>query len=121
MSTQSDQTVLSALTSAAVANEVRRTSLELLEMAGTPDGQREAAAERLDRQLYKDPPLRSWRVWATVSGVLTGILAIPEVQIALTAAVAGAVPVAWAPVATAVLTALLAGMSKARDPRPVRP
>jgi hypothetical protein len=37
-----------------------------------------------------------------------------------TAAVAAAVPVAWAPVATAALTALLAAISKRRDPRPTK-
>ena len=79
-----------------------------------------AAEAQIDRMVYQDKSLASWRIWATVSGVVTAILAVPEVQVALTAAVAAAVPVAWAPVATAALTAILAAISKRRDPRPTK-
>ena len=112
--------ILSAVTAAAVAREVKRTSLEVLEQAGTPQAQQEQAAEWIDRQLYQDPPLQSWRVWGGVWSGLTAVLILPEVQAAIGALVGVVLPPVYVPIATAVLGALWPIISKRRDQRPVR-
>jgi hypothetical protein len=72
---------------------------------------RAEAVAAIERIVTQSPKWQSERVWATVFGVLTAVLAVPEVQVYLGP---------WAPVATAALTAVLAGWSKATDPRPTR-
>lgn len=106
--------------SAHAAVDAKRTVEEALRLSHAPASDRDAANRLLERMMYQDRPLSSWRVWAVVWGVASAVLAVPEVQMILTAAVAGAVPVAWAPVATAALSAALAAVSKRRDPRPER-
>lgn len=73
------------------------------------------------RTLTQDPLGVSKRVGAAIMALLTGLLAIPEVQVHLVQALgnlAGAGP--WAPVITAGLAAALSSWSKASDPRPAR-
>jgi len=70
-----------------------------------------AAREAIKAVVTQDPGLESKRIWAAVFAVLTAILAVPEVQALLGA---------WTPVATAVLSAVLASWSKVFDPRPIR-
>lgn len=72
---------------------------------------RTEAVAIIKRIVMQSPKWQSERVWATVFGVLTAVLAVPETQAYLGP---------WAPVATAALTAILAGWSKATDPRPTR-
>lgn len=68
----------------------------------------------------QDPLHKSWRVWGAVLSTVAAALAVPEVQTALQDALGTVVPVAWAPVITALLGALGPVVSKARDTRPVR-
>jgi hypothetical protein len=70
-----------------------------------------AAEAAIDQVVKQSSPLQSERVWAAVFAVLTAALAAPEVQALLGP---------WAPVATALVSAVLAGWSKATDPRPTR-
>jgi hypothetical protein len=70
-----------------------------------------AAEAAIDQVVKQSTPLRSERVWAAVFAVLTAALAAPEVQALLGP---------WAPVATALVSAVLAGWSKFTDPRPTR-
>jgi hypothetical protein len=72
---------------------------------------REAAEAAIDQMVKQSTPLRSERVWAAVFAVLTAALAAPEVQALLGP---------WAPVATALVSAVLAGWSKFTDQRPTR-
>jgi hypothetical protein len=72
---------------------------------------RAEAAKIIEAVVTQDPPWQSHRIWSMVLGVLTAVLAVPEVQ---------ALMGPWAPVVTAVLAAGLAGWSKASDPRPTR-
>jgi hypothetical protein len=53
----------------------------------------------------------SKRVWAAVFGAATAVLLVPEVQALLGH---------WAPIATAIVSALLAVLSKLTDARPAR-
>jgi hypothetical protein len=70
-----------------------------------------AAEAAIDAVVKQSAPLHSERVWAAVFAALTAVLAAPEVQ-----AILGP----WAPVATALLSAVLAGWSKLSDQRPTR-
>jgi hypothetical protein len=70
-----------------------------------------AAEVAIDQVTKQSPVGSSRRVWAAIFAVLTAALAAPEVQALLGP---------WAPVATATLAAVLAGWSKASDPRPTR-
>ena len=70
-----------------------------------------AAEAAIDNVVKQSAPLHSERVWAAVFAALTAVLAAPEVQ-----AILGP----WAPVATALLSAVLAGRSKFTDHRPTR-
>ena len=70
-----------------------------------------AAEAAIDRVVKQSVPLHSERVWAAVLAALTAVLAAPEVQ-----AILGP----WAPVATALVSAVLAGWSKFSDQRPTR-
>jgi hypothetical protein len=72
---------------------------------------RTEAEAAIDRVVKQSAPLHSERVWAAVFAALTAVLAAPEVQ-----AILGP----WAPVATALLSAVLAGWSKFSDQRPTR-
>lgn len=69
------------------------------------------AMDAIERVVTQDPGMESKRVWAAMFAVLTAILAAPEIQEMLGA---------WAPVATAILSAVLASWSKLSDPRPTR-
>ena len=85
---------------------------KLVESDALPDIQdRKGAAAAIDRVVKQSAPLHSERVWAAVFAALTAVLAAPEVQ-----AILGP----WAPVATALLSAVLAGWSKLSDQRPTR-
>ena len=84
----------------------------LVESDALPDIQDfRAATAAIDRVVKQSAPLHSERVWAAVFAALTAVLAAPEVQ-----AILGP----WAPVATALLSAVLAGWSKLSDQRPTR-
>jgi len=72
---------------------------------------RVTAAAAIDQVVKQSPILQSERIWAVVFAVLTAALAAPEVQ-----AILGP----WAPVATTLVSAVLAGWSKFTDPRPTR-
>lgn len=72
---------------------------------------RAEALTAIERVVMQSPAMQSERVWAVVFAVLTAVLAVPEVQALLGP---------WAPVATAAVSAALAGWSKASDPRPTR-
>jgi len=80
----------------------------------TPDARGELFA-----RFFQDPLRRSKRAWSALLGLATAILAMPEVQ-ALILAHLGTYSGEWAPVATAAASAVLAGWSKAADPRPRR-
>ena len=69
------------------------------------------AEAAINQVVKQSTPLHSERVWAAVFATLTAVLAAPEVQ-----AILGP----WAPVATALLSAGLAGWSKFSDARPTR-
>jgi hypothetical protein len=70
-----------------------------------------AAEAAIDRVVKQSAPLHSERVWAAVLAALTAVLAAPEVLDILGH---------WAPVVTALLSAVLAGWSKLSDQRPTR-
>ena len=70
-----------------------------------------AAEAAIDQVVKQSDPLHSERVWAAVFAALTAVLAAPEVLDILGP---------WAPVATALLSAVLAGWSKFSDQRPTR-
>lgn len=85
---------------------------ELIEKRTLPSiHDRLEAVQALEAVVAQSPPGASRRVWATVFAAMTAVLAVPEVQAMLGP---------WAPVATAVVSALLAAWSKASDPRPTR-
>jgi hypothetical protein len=69
------------------------------------------AEAAIDRVVKQSAPIHSERVWAAVFAALTAVLAAPEVLDILGP---------WAPVATALLSAVLAGWSKFSDQRPTR-
>ena len=69
------------------------------------------AEAAIDQVVRQSPPMQSQRVWAAVFAALTAALAVPEVQTFLGP---------WAPVATALVSAVLAGWSKLSDRRPTR-
>jgi hypothetical protein len=76
------------------------------------------------RWIWQDPLRASKRVGAALLAAATSILAMPEVQATLAAhigALAGELDPAYAPVATAMLSAGFAAWSKASDSRPKRP
>jgi hypothetical protein len=84
----------------------------LVQSDALPEIQNRSEAEAaIDRVVKQSSPLHSERVWAAVFAALTAVLAAPEVQ-----AILGP----WAPVATALLSAVLAGWSKLSDQRPTR-
>ena len=72
---------------------------------------RTEAEAAINQVVKQSTPMHSERVWAAVFAALTAVLAAPEVQ-----AILGP----WAPVATALLSAVLAGWSKFSDQRPPR-
>jgi CRISPR/Cas system CSM-associated protein Csm3 (group 7 of RAMP superfamily) len=72
---------------------------------------RTEAEAAIDRVVKQSAPLHSERVWAGVFAALTAVLAAPEVLDILGP---------WAPVVTALLSAVLAGWSKFSDQRPTR-
>ena len=90
-----------------------RTAVPMLvEDSNLPEITTYSTAEAAIDQVTKQSPVgASRRVWATIFAVLTAALVTPEVQALLGP---------WAPVATATLAAVLAGWSKASDPRPTR-
>jgi hypothetical protein len=69
------------------------------------------AEAAIDRVVKQSAPMHSERVWAAVLAALTAVLAAPEVLDILGP---------WAPVVTALLSAVLAGWSKFSDQRPTR-
>jgi hypothetical protein len=84
----------------------------LVQSDALPEIQNRSEAEAaIDRVVKQSDPMHSERVWAAVFAALTAVLAAPEVQ-----AILGP----WAPVATALLSAVLAGWSKFSDQRPTR-
>ena len=72
---------------------------------------RTEAEAAIDRVVKQSAPMHSERVWAAVFAALTAVLAAPEVLDILGP---------WAPVATALVSAVLAGWSKFSDQRPTR-
>ena len=72
---------------------------------------RTEAEAAIDRVVKQSDPMHSERVWAAVFAALTAVLAAPEVLDIIGP---------WAPVATALLSAGLAGWSKFSDQRPTR-
>ena len=72
---------------------------------------RTEAEAAINKVVKQSAPMHSERVWAAVFAALTAALSVPEVQ-----AILGP----WAPVATALLSAVLAGWSKFSDQRPTR-
>lgn len=96
------------------ATLLRQSALERLGI-DAPTGQIEDAAARV---LTRSAPLRSTRVWAGAMGLVTAVLAMPETQSLLLALVHEYAPVQWLPVLSALTTAALAMLSRARDPRP---
>lgn len=93
---------------------LRPSALERLGV-DAPSGQLEDAAARV---LTRSAPLRSTRVWAGAMGLVTAVLAMPETQSLLMALLTTYAPVQWLPVLSALTTAALALLSRARDPRP---
>ena len=84
----------------------------LVQSDALPEIQTRSEAEAaIDRVVKQSAPVHSERVWAAVFAALTAVLAAPEVQ-----AILGP----WAPVATALVSAVLAGWSKLSDQRPTR-
>ena len=84
----------------------------LVQSDALPEIQNRSEAESaIDRVVKQSEPLHSERVWAAVFAVLTAALAAPEVMELLGP---------WAPVATALVSAALAGWSKFTDQRPTR-
>lgn len=96
------------------ATMLRQSALERLGV-DAPIEQIEDAAARV---LTRSAPLRSTRVWAGAMGLVTAVLAMPETQSFLMAVLASYAPVEWLPVLSALTTAALAMLSRARDPRP---
>ena len=72
---------------------------------------RTEAEAAINQVVKQSAPMHSERVWAAVFAALTAVLAAPEVLDILGP---------WAPVATALLSAVLAGWSKFSDQRPTR-
>ena len=72
---------------------------------------RPEAMDAIEKIVTQSPRWESRRVWATAFAALTAVLAVPEVQVMLGS---------WAPVVTAIVSALLAGWDKLSDPRPTR-
>ena len=72
---------------------------------------RHAAEAAIDQVVKQSAPMHSERVWAAVFAALTAVLAAPEVLDILGP---------WAPVVTALVSAVLAGWSKFSDQRPTR-
>ena len=72
---------------------------------------RRTAEAAIDKVVKQDPAGSSRRVWAAVFGAATAVLVVPEVQ---------ALMGHWAPIATAIVSALLAVLSKLTDARPAR-
>ena len=70
-----------------------------------------AAEAAIDAVVTQSNQLQSQRVWAAALAALAAVLAAPEVLDILGP---------WAPVATALLSAVLAGWSKFSDQRPTR-
>ena len=84
----------------------------LVESDALPEIQDYRAAEAvIDRVVKQSSPLHSERVWAAVFAAVTAVLAAPEVLDILGP---------WAPVATALVSAWLAVLSKFTDQRPTR-
>ena len=72
---------------------------------------RRTAEAAIDKVVKQDHAGASKRVWAAVFGAATAVLVVPEVQ---------AMMGHWAPIATAIVSALLAALSKLTDARPAR-
>ena len=72
---------------------------------------RTEAEAAIDQVVKQSTPMHSERVWAAVFAALTAVLAAPEVLDILGP---------WAPVVTALVSAVLAGWSKFSDQRPTR-
>jgi len=72
---------------------------------------RRTAEDAIDAVVKQDPASASRRYWAAGFAAVTAVLVVPEVQALLGA---------WAPVATALVSALLAVLSKLTDARPAR-
>ena len=72
---------------------------------------RRTAEAAIDAVVKQDPASASRRVWAALFAAATAVLVVPEVQ---------ALMGHWAPLATALVSALLAALSKLTDARPTR-
>jgi hypothetical protein len=77
----------------------------------------EASAKRI---LTQDAYSMSLRIWSGVIGLSTIVLVDPAVQEAITQFVSANIPVKYLPLVSAVLSSMLAFLSKALDTRPVR-
>jgi hypothetical protein len=99
-----------------VGEQVASFSKELVQaLVADPDlpeiTDRQTAETAIDRVVKQSDFFHSERIWAAVFSVLTAALAVPDVQAMLGP---------WAPVVTAVISAVLVGLSKYSDQRPIR-
>lgn len=95
-----------------VASEAAKLVPQLIRDPALPRITTQAIAEdAIDQVVTQDQAVGSKRVWSMLFAIATAVLAVPEVIDLLGP---------WAPVATAVLSAVLAAWSKAADPRPAR-
>jgi hypothetical protein len=108
-----------ALASRAV-RDAQHTAKEALEFAHGSKEDLFAADAQIDRMVYQDKSVRSWRVWGAFWTFVAGVLAVPEVQTAITAAVGATVPITYAPIVPAVLGTVWPLVSKYRDLRPTK-
>jgi hypothetical protein len=101
-----------ALVAEYVAHAAQNAAPLLVEDQDLPQITTDAAAQAaIDRVVKQSAPIQSERVWAAIFAGLTAVLATPEVLDLLGP---------WAPVATALVSAALAVVSKLTDPRPTR-
>jgi hypothetical protein len=100
--------------------DAKPTAQEVLGARDTSPIDLYVADQQIDRMVYQDSPWLSWRLWGAFWSFVAGVLAVPEVQSAITAAVGAALPVAYAPIVPAVLGVAWPLVSKYRDLRPVR-
>jgi hypothetical protein len=112
--------VAQILARSAIAAGRRATETIMAGAAGVPPALATDVEAQVARVVYQDPMLLSWRVWGGFWSFVTGLLVVPEVQAAIHGLVGQLVPVAYLPLATALLGAMWPLISKWRDPRPVR-
>jgi hypothetical protein len=96
----------------AVANLANELVPDLIDDSSLPGiNTRSDALVAIESAVTQDRWTTSWRVAAALLGVLTATLALPEIQVLIGP---------WGAIATALLGALSAAVSKIIDPRPTR-